>query len=177
MRYPWARERARVACIAGETLESGTKPSEPVDAGAGSGERSKSAPSRRGRCRTAKNDRAAATSATSSTLAPAQDDFVITPGKGETKFRFSFDPIAAWPDAADDDRWIAAAREFAEAMRAFGTGAAYLNFTPESDRVRDAFGDDKYARLVALKDRYDPANLFRLNQNIRPSPAAAPAVA
>jgi Berberine and berberine like len=39
-------------------------------------------------------------------------------------------------------------------MRPFTTGAAYLNFTAE-DRVREAFGADKYARLVALKDRYD----------------------
>jgi hypothetical protein len=73
---------------------------------------------------------------------------------------------------------IAANRAFTAAMRPFGTGAAYLNFTPEADRVRDAYGDAKYARLVALKDRYDPANLFRLNQNIRPSRAAAePALA
>jgi FAD/FMN-containing dehydrogenase len=35
--------------------------------------------------------------------------------------------------------------------------------------VREAFGADKYARLVTLKDRYDPDNLFRLNQNILPS--------
>jgi hypothetical protein len=55
-----------------------------------------------------------------------------------------------------------------DAMRPFSTGAAYLNFTPE-DRVRDAFGAEKYARLVALKDRYDPDNLFRMNQNIKPS--------
>jgi len=61
---------------------------------------------------------------------------------------------------------------FAAAMRPFSTGAAYLNFTPEADRVRDAYGDAKYARLVALKDRHDPANLFRLNQNIQPGRAA-----
>jgi hypothetical protein len=73
---------------------------------------------------------------------------------------------------------IAANRAFTAAMRPFGTGAAYLNFTPEADRVRDAYGDEKYARLVALKDRYDPANVFRLNQNIRPGrPAAEPALA
>jgi Berberine and berberine like len=59
-------------------------------------------------------------------------------------------------------------------MRPFCTGASYLNFTPEADRVRDAHGEEKYARLVALKDVYDPGNLFRLNQNVRPSrPAAA----
>ena len=82
--------------------------------------------------------------------------------------RYLFHPISAWADPADDERMIAAARAFAAAMRPFATGAAYLNFTPEADRVRDAYGDATYARLVAVKDRYDPANLFRLNQNIRP---------
>jgi len=92
--------------------------------------------------------------------------------------RYLFHPISIWTDPADDERMIAATRAFAADMRPFSTGAAYLNFTPEADRVRDAYGDAKYARLVALKDRYDPANLFRLNQNIRPSrPAAEPALA
>jgi hypothetical protein len=50
-------------------------------------------------------------------------------------------------------------------MRPYVTGAAYLNFTPE-DRVRDGHGAGKYQRLVALKDQYDPENLFRLNRNI-----------
>jgi FAD/FMN-containing dehydrogenase len=92
--------------------------------------------------------------------------------------RYLFHPISVWTDPADDGRLIAANRAFAAAMRPFSTGASYLNFTPEPDRVRDAYGDDKYARLVALKDTYDPANVFRLNQNIRPSrPGAEPALA
>jgi FAD/FMN-containing dehydrogenase len=81
---------------------------------------------------------------------------------------YLFHPISMWQQPADDERLIAASRAFCEAMRPFSTGGAYLNFTPE-DRVRDAYGAEKYARLVALKDRYDPGNLFRLNQNIKPS--------
>ena len=53
-------------------------------------------------------------------------------------------------------------------MQPFTTGAPYLNFTGEG-RARQAFGEDKYRRLVELKDRYDPANVFHLNHNIRPS--------
>lgn len=87
--------------------------------------------------------------------------------------RYLFHPISIWADPDDDEKMIAANRAFTAAMRPFGTGAAYLNFTPEADRVRDAYGEDKYARLVALKDTYDPANLFRLNQNIRPGQTAA----
>jgi FAD/FMN-containing dehydrogenase len=82
---------------------------------------------------------------------------------------YLFHPISVWSDPADDERLIAANRTFAEAMRPFSTGGAYLNFTPEADRVRDAYGDEKYERLAALKDKYDPGNLFRLNQNIKPS--------
>jgi hypothetical protein len=55
-------------------------------------------------------------------------------------------------------------------MHPFSTGGAYINFmTNESrSRVEAAYGQ-KYERLVALKDKYDPTNFFRLNQNIRPS--------
>ncbi len=92
--------------------------------------------------------------------------------------QYLFHPISVWSDPADDDRLIAAGRGFAEAMRPFATGAAYLNFTPEADRVRDAYGVETYARLVAVKDRYDPDNLFRINQNVAPtSHAAEPALA
>ena len=91
---------------------------------------------------------------------------------------YLFHPISIWQDPADDERLIAANRAFADAMRPFGTGGAYLNFTPEADRVRDAYGDAKYERLVALKDKYDPENLLRGNQNIKPSGATGePALA
>ena len=91
---------------------------------------------------------------------------------------YLFHPISAWAERPDDDRVISANRAFAAAMRPFGTGAAYLNFTVETDRVRDAFGDRKYERLAALKAKYDPDNLFRLNQNIKPSKKGGePAVA
>jgi hypothetical protein len=73
-----------------------------------------------------------------------------------------------WQQAADDGRVISAARDLCNQMRPYATSGVYLNFTPE-DRVRDAYGEAKYARLVALKDRYDPDNLFHLNQNIKPT--------
>src|SRR4051794_14438521 len=65
-------------------------------------------------------------------------------------------------------------REGSEAMRPFKTGGVYLNFEPDEgeQHVRAGFSPAKYARLVELKDKYDPENLFRLNQNIAPSGAA-----
>ena len=84
---------------------------------------------------------------------------------------YLFHPISVWDDPADDERLIAANRAFCQAMRPHTTGGAYLNFSPEA-RVRDAYGAAKHARLVELKDRYDPENLFRLNQNIEPSKRA-----
>jgi FAD/FMN-containing dehydrogenase len=64
----------------------------------------------------------------------------------------------------------------AEAVRPFTTGATYVNFldleeaTPE--RVRAAYSPEVWERLVVLKDRYDPENLFRFGRNIPPSSAA-----
>ncbi|MEX0799626.1 MAG: FAD-binding oxidoreductase [Dehalococcoidia bacterium] len=58
------------------------------------------------------------------------------------------------------------------AMRPHSTGGAYVNFLTEDegdDRTLEAYGAEKHARLVALKNKYDPANLFRVNRNIRPS--------
>lgn len=73
------------------------------------------------------------------------------------------------PEEAEKNiRW---ARATSDAMRPFMSGAAYVNYLgPDATReaVRSAYGP-AYERLVALKDRYDPTNVFRLNQNIRPT--------
>jgi FAD/FMN-containing dehydrogenase len=84
---------------------------------------------------------------------------------------YMWHPIACWGDAADTEREIAWVRESSAAMAPFTTGGVYLNFEQDEgeDHVRAGYGADKYARLVALKDAYDPGNLFRINQNIAPS--------
>jgi FAD/FMN-containing dehydrogenase len=75
-----------------------------------------------------------------------------------------------WDDASDDARCVGWARAFFEAAAPFALGSVYVNFMTEEEggRVADAYGPN-YERLVAVKNRYDPRNLFRHNQNIRPS--------
>jgi len=77
-----------------------------------------------------------------------------------------------WEDAKDDQRCIAWAREFFNAAAPYATGGVYINFMTEEegDRVTAAYGAG-YQRLTRLKEKYDPGNLFRLNQNIRPAAA------
>ncbi len=83
-------------------------------------------------------------------------------------------PIACWEDPAESSRHIDWCKRLSTAMREFSTGGVYLNMESErgEDRVRAGFGDEKYSKLVALKDKWDPENLFRLNQNIKPSTEA-----
>ncbi|MFL5779838.1 MAG: FAD-binding oxidoreductase [Thermoleophilaceae bacterium] len=95
---------------------------------------------------------------------------------GRRDVKWCFHALAMWMDDDQDtaDAHVAWARELAEDMGPHTTDGVYLNFTSDEGdaRVRSTYGPEKYARLVALKDRYDPGNLFRLNQNIRPSGAA-----
>jgi FAD/FMN-containing dehydrogenase len=72
-------------------------------------------------------------------------------------------------EAADAN--ITWARRLADDLEPETTDGVYLNYTSDvgEERVRSSYGEEKYARLVALKDRYDPTNMFHLNQNIRPS--------
>ena len=77
-----------------------------------------------------------------------------------------------WTDGEDSQHidWV---KETGAALRPWTTAGMPLNFFTDVDdnRVRSAFGEEKYRRLVALKDRYDPENLFCRNQNVRPSAA------
>jgi FAD/FMN-containing dehydrogenase len=85
---------------------------------------------------------------------------------------FILNVVARTPDAGGYDGVVEWARA---ATAALGPDAAtYVNFTGEADedRVRASYPAATYERLVAVKDRYDPTNLFHLNQNIRPSDAA-----
>jgi hypothetical protein len=93
----------------------------------------------------------------------------------ETAFRHrnaQYDNFAAsvWTDSQESEiqkRWV---RRWWDIMAPFGIGAEYVNNLGEEgdDRIRAAYGDS-YERLVALKNKYDPANFFRLNANITPT--------
>jgi FAD/FMN-containing dehydrogenase len=84
--------------------------------------------------------------------------------------RFLIHPIAIWADPTDDERHIGWARALSDSFAPYRTGGVYLNFTADTatDRVRAAYDDATYGRLVALKKQYDPDNIFRFNQNIAP---------
>ena len=78
-------------------------------------------------------------------------------------------------DPADTDRAIAWTREFWDEMRQGTSGGVYLNFVVDGvdneEMMRASYGGANYDRLVEVKTKYDPTNMFRLNQNIPPSGA------
>ena len=81
---------------------------------------------------------------------------------------------AMWLDPADADHEIAWGRSLMETMRPWACYKAPPNFISRDEgpaRLRASYGEEKFERLVALKDIYDPTNVLALNQNIAPSPA------
>jgi FAD/FMN-containing dehydrogenase len=85
---------------------------------------------------------------------------------------FNFLISSIWADPQDTETNIAWTRGFMREMQPFAADAAYVNYLgPESDEtVRHAYGT-AYQRLVAVKDRYDPGNVFSLYQNVKPTAA------
>ncbi len=88
---------------------------------------------------------------------------------------FEFVTATRWEDPAEDDTRIGQLREYAAMLEPYANGA-YVN-TLNGDPINRAFPPAKLARLTALKTAYDPANVFHLNQNIRPGEAVAESAA
>jgi hypothetical protein len=90
--------------------------------------------------------------------------------------QYLFSADSTWDAPAEDLRNIAWTRQFWQEMHHFSGGGIYLNFPGMGEEgqalIQGAHGPN-YQRLVYLKNRYDPGNLFRLNQNIRPSTSTA----
>lgn len=84
--------------------------------------------------------------------------------------RYVMNVHGRWEDPVDDARCMAWAREFYSASAPFAGEGVYVNFltADESDRIPAAYGPN-YDRLALVKRMYDPANLFRVNQNIKPA--------
>jgi FAD/FMN-containing dehydrogenase len=96
-------------------------------------------------------------------------------GQAETPFahrhaQYDFLIISVWSNSSESESHIRWARESWNMMQPFTTGAFYVNNLLDEDepRVRAAYGQN-LDRLVTLKNKYDPANLFRLNANVPPT--------
>jgi len=86
---------------------------------------------------------------------------------------YSFMSLGQCATPADTESIVRWASDFWKAMQPYSTGGVYVNYLGDeadegADRIKAAYGPEKYQRLSALKKKYDPTNLFRLNQNIKP---------
>jgi FAD/FMN-containing dehydrogenase len=79
--------------------------------------------------------------------------------------------MTRWTDPADDEACLGWGRDIYAALEPYATGGAYINYlgAEGQDRVQAAYGDETYARLTAIKAKYDPDNVFHRNQNIAPA--------
>ena len=118
-----------------------------------------------GRC-PRRTPRSTSTTSAARWRASATDDAAF----GDRSAQYVLNVIARTPDADGFDANVAWARDTAQALAPVSRPGAYVNFMGDAgdERLRASYGDAKYERLVALKRRYDPTNLFQLNQNIAP---------
>jgi FAD/FMN-containing dehydrogenase len=87
---------------------------------------------------------------------------------------WSFQVLSLWKDPAEDAEQKAWTRAAADAMSSYSAMVSYPNFLAADDTgdIRSAYDPAVYDRLTAVKDRYDPQNVFRINNNIPPSAGA-----
>ena len=89
----------------------------------------------------------------------------------ERSMPFVLNAVTGWHDPLAGQEHREWARGVIAAASSASTGRAYVNFLGDAGAARAAYSAETYARLVALKDQYDPTNVFRLNQNVEPSGA------
>ena len=80
--------------------------------------------------------------------------------------------ISRWTNPADADVNVSWARATSDAAKPFTNGRVYVNYIgagEASDRIRAAYSPEKFTRLASIKQKYDPMNVFRINQNIPPA--------
>lgn len=97
------------------------------------------------------------------------DEQAIAAGNRDAEFVLNIQ--SSWLEAGESQRHMQWTREFWAAMHPFSTGGVYMNFLSMDEgeeRVRAAYGAN-YKRLIAVKNSYDPTNLFRVNHNIKPA--------
>lgn len=84
--------------------------------------------------------------------------------------RFAVNIAGMWPDPKDNEKNIKWVKDYHAALEPHSSSGAYVNFMAEDDqgRVKESYKGN-YDRLVSLKKKYDPENLFHINQNIKPS--------
>jgi FAD/FMN-containing dehydrogenase len=92
---------------------------------------------------------------------------------GERSMPFVLNAVTGWRHPSDAGSHSAWSRTVVASALDASTGRAYVNFLSDAGAARSAYGEDIYARLVALKQEYDPTNVFRRNQNIEPGRRAA----
>jgi hypothetical protein len=79
--------------------------------------------------------------------------------------------ISRWANPADADENITWARDFGAALEPYSAAQTYVNFIGDAGQQRAAYPPATYARLADVKRRYDPENVFHLNQNVVPAEA------
>jgi FAD/FMN-containing dehydrogenase len=87
----------------------------------------------------------------------------------ERAMPFVLNAVTGWQESEAGPAHRNWARAVIGAASDATTGRAYVNFLGDPDEARTSYGEDTYDRLVSLKNRYDPTNLFHLNQNIPPT--------
>jgi len=89
---------------------------------------------------------------------------------GHRDASFALNIVSCWQDPSENATHMKWTKDFFAAMQKFAAGV-YVNFMGEEDagRVKEVYEKEKYQKLVTLKDKYDPSNFFRMNQNIMPS--------